>query len=325
MVRFQLASVLGLCLLYVCGLSQQCHADPVIELLYVENQLLDGAENLPGFDSFRDRVRPNGQRRITAALNGNFVGAVNTDSSQGNSGFVGTYYLFGSSDFGATPTALRREATLSGLEQETIGSNGIDYAGNVTYSATLVNPNAPPNRFASLWENDINIFVEGDTIPAGPLAGQMFDSALGVYRSPSGVSSWISEYVGTQSGYAIFQDTTDFNVLLKSGDMVGSEGTIVDESFAISGNIRWSDSGTHYMTEVDVENGFTGTDELPVINGAPITTPSGAIIREGNLVPAADGGLPGETWDFAGLFDINDTGDFVFSAFNDNVANDSVL
>lgn len=315
--------ILTFVLLLVSDRSVQ--ADPILELLYVEDAFLDGASDLPGFDSFRDRVRRNGQRRITTALNGNFVGAVNTDSSQGNSGFVGTYYLFGSGLLGTNPTALRREATLGGLEQETLGSNGIDLAGNITYSATIVNPNAPPNRFASLWENDTNIFVEGDTIPTGPLAGQTFDSAGGVYRSPSGVSSWISQYVGTESGYAIFQDTTDFNVLLKSGDMIGSEGTIVDESFAISGNIRWSDSGTHYLTAVDVENGFTDTDEVPVINGLPITTPSGAIIREGNLVPAADGGLPGEVWDLAGLYDINDSGDFVFSAFNDNVVNDSVL
>ncbi len=323
MIRSQLAPVIGLCLLFL--LDRPCQAAPIIELLYVEDQVLDGAENLPGFDALRDRVRQNGQRRITTAINGNFVGAVNTDSSQGNSGFVGTYYLFGSSDNGVTPTALVREATLGGLEQETLGSNGIDLAGNVTYSATIVNPNAPPNRFSSLWENETNVFVEGDTIPVGPLAGHTFESAGGVYRSPSGVSSWISQYDGTQSGYAIFQDTTDFNVLLKSGDTIGSEGTIVDESFAISGNIRWSDSGTHYITGVDVESGFTDTDELPVVNGAPVTTPSGAIIREGNLVPAADGGLPGETWDLAGLYDINDSGDFVFSAFNDNVVNDSIL
>ena len=55
----------------------------------------------------------------------------------------------------------------------------------------------------------------------------------------------------------------------------------MDEEGAISANIRWSDSGANYLTEVDLEPGFTSTDQLLVINGQPATTPSGGVIRAG--------------------------------------------
>ncbi|WP_146451525.1 hypothetical protein [Bythopirellula polymerisocia] len=303
-------------------------AAPLFERLYVQNQVLPGASALPGFNAV-DTARDNGNRSLVTAPNGNFVVTVNTDPTQGNAGFVGTFYHFGSTDQGITPTALRRESTIAGQEQETFSSNGIDNAGNITYTATIKNPSAPPTRFGSLWENDTLIFRHGDAITTGPLAGNFFASASGAYRSPTGISNWISSYsdtsLGASTGSALFRSTTNFDVLLKSGDMIGTEGTIVSESGAILANIRWSDSGNNYITEVDLEAGFTATEDLLVINGQPATTPSGAVIRKGNAVSAIDGGLSGETWDLSGLYDINNTGDFIFSAFNDGVVNDSVL
>lgn len=309
--------------------STETAAAPLLEQLYVQNQVLAGGDTVPGHDPLRDSVRRNGSRDIVIAPNGNFITAVNTDPFQPNGINDGTSYHFGSPTQGTLPTALRREGTVSGNVQEAFGSSGIDNAGNVTFTASLTNPNAPPTRLSSLWENDTLVFKEGEAIPAGPLAGEFFDSAGGAYRSPEGVSSWVSRYsdtsLGAVSGYAIFRDTTNFEVLLQSGDTIGSEGAIVSEDFAISGNIRWSDAGNNYLTEVDVVAGTTGADDVLVINGAPATTPSGAVIREGSAVPTADGGLAGETWDLAGLYDINNSGDFIFSAFNDGVANDAVL
>ena len=121
-----------------------------------------------------------------------------------------------------TPNALRRESLVGGLEQESFGSNGIDDAGNITFAATIKNPNAPPTRFASLWENDTLVFLEGDVIPAGPLAGNSSTRPVAWRRSPSGVSSWVSRYastsLGDSAGSALFRNTTTFEVLLQSGD-----------------------------------------------------------------------------------------------------------
>lgn len=304
-------------------------AAPLLEQIYVQGQALSGAENVPDFDPVRDLVRDNGSRDIHVAPNGNFITVVNTDPFQPNGINDGTTYQFGSTTQSTMPTSIRREGTIAGQTVEAYGSPGIDLAGNITYTASLTNASPPPTRLSSLWENDTLIFREGEAIPAGPLSGKFFDSAGGAYRSPTGVSSWISGYadtsLGARTGTAIFRDIETYSVLLKSGDAVGSEGTVVDEDFAISGNIRWSDDGANYITEVDVEAGFTDTDDLLVINGQPATTPTGAVIREGNAVAAADGGLAGETWDLAGLYDVNNAGGFIFSAFNDGVANDSVL
>ncbi|MEM8947272.1 MAG: hypothetical protein AAGD11_19015 [Planctomycetota bacterium] len=304
-------------------------AVPVLQQIYFEGEALSGSETVPGFDPIRDLVRDNGSRDIYVAPNGNFITVVNTDPFQANGINDGTSYQFGSTTQGTQPTAIRREGTMAGQVVEAYGSTGIDLAGNITYTASLTNGSPPPTRLSSLWENDTLIFLEGDAVPAGPLAGKFVDSAFGAYRSPSGVSSWISRYadssLGTATGTAIFRDTTNFEVLLQSGDTIGSEGTVVDEDFAISGNIRWSDAGTNYITDVDVEPGFTSTGDVLVINGQPATTPSGGVIREGNAVAAADGGLAGETWDISGLYDVNNFGEFIFSGFNDGVVNDSVL
>ena len=218
---------------------------------------------------------------------------------------------------------------LLGRNKITSISSGIDHAGNVTFTATILNPNAPPTRLGSLWENDTLIFRAGDAIAAGPLTGKFFrfrERSLPVSDGRIELGQQLrGDIVRHVAGSAMFRDTTSFDVLLQSGDTIGTEGTIAAESGAIVANIRWSDYGTNYVTEVDLELGFTDTDDLLVINGQPATTPSGAVIREGNTVPAADGGLAGETWDLAGLYDVNEAGSFIFSAFNDGVANDSVL
>jgi len=309
-------------------LAQVSQAAPLFEQLFVEGQVLAGASTLPGF-LLLDTVRHNGHRTISLSPKGNFVTVVNTDPSQGNAGFAGTFYQFGSATQGTLPKALRRESTISGQQQETFGSLGIDNSGNITYTATLVNPSAPPTRFASLWENDTMMFREGNAIPAGPLAGNFFGSISAAARSPSGTSSWISSYsttsLGSTAGIALLRNTTGFDVLLKSGDTITGQGAIANESGAISANIRWSDAGTNHLTVVDLEIGFTDTDEIPVINGLPLTTGSGAIIREGAAIPALDGGLPGEIWDSFAEFDVNDAGDYIMGTFNDNVINDSVL
>lgn len=309
--------------------STTVQAAPLLEQIYVEGEALSGGASVPGFDPIRDLVRDNGSRAIHVAPNGNFITSVNTDPFQANGINDGTSYQFGSTTQSTMPTAIRREGNIAGQIIESYGSNGIDIAGNITYTASLTNPNAPPSRLSSLWENDTLVFLRGDAIPAGTLAGKFFDSAGGAYRSPAGDSSWISRYsdssFGTSTGTAIFRNTTSYDIVLQSGDMIGNEGTIVGEGSAISSNIRWSDAGTSYITEVDLEVGFTDADDLLVINGQPATTPTGDVIREGNMVAAADGGLAGETWDLAGLYDINNDGSFIFSAFNDGVANDAVL
>lgn len=327
MTSLQRLLVLTTLVAAVAALAARAQAVPVIEALYLQSDVLPGASLLPGFDP-ADTVRSNGQREIHATPTGNFVGPVNTDPSQGNTIAAGTFYLFGSTDGGNTPVALRREATLGGQQQIVFGSAGIDNTGQVSYAASVPNPGSGPTRLSSLWENDAVVWIQGDAIPAGALAGQHHGTASGVYRSPTGVTSWVTSYtsttLGPRAGTALLRGVSSYEVLLQSGDVIPDLGAIATDpdSSTISANIEWSQSGTTYITEVDLEIGFTDTDEAPIINGSALFTPSGALIREGAAIPAADGGLAGEIWDIFGLYDVNDAGEFVMSAFTDGVPDD---
>ena len=303
-------------------------AVPLLQQLYIQGSALPGASGIPGFTA-AETVRQNGQRTISVSANGNFAGAVNTDPSLGNAGFAGTFYHFGSLNGGLYPTALRREAVISGQEQESFSATAVDDAGHITYTATIKNPAAPPTRFGSLWEDGTLAAREGNAIPAGPLAGKFFSTFSGAARTPAGISSWVGGYsstsLGAVAGSVLFRNTTTFDALLKTGDVIPGQGPIVGESGAVSSNVRWSSSGNHFITYVDLELGITATDELPLLDGVVLTTPSGAVIREGAAIPAADGGLVGETWDIFDSFDVNQSGQYVFSAFSSDAARDSLI
>lgn len=304
--------VLSLALTLMAG-GHIAGAAPVLQQLYLEGVVLPGAASIPG-NQPTDTVRTNGQRKVFASADGDFVGAVHTGPASS------TYYLFGSID-GAAPTALRREGVVTGLTQDTYFFGAADAAGNIAYAGQVLNPaGGIPSRLSSLWENDTLVYKSRDAIGSGPLAGKFFETAGGLYKSPTGVTTWTANYTdsagGAVVGGAILRDTSAFNALWKSGDAVGSLGNIAAESGAI-GNINYSTLGTNFLTTFDLALGFTDTDEVMVLNGAPLTTSSGGFVREGSLIPVADGGLSDETWDPAGLQDVNEAGDWIVAAFSD--------
>lgn len=304
------------------------HAMPLLETLYLQNSVLEGADLLPGF-SPADTVRSNGQGVVHAAPNGDFLGRVRTNPSQGaTSSAAGVYYLFGSVG-GADPVAVRREAMVAGIDQQSLNSPHVDFAGDVAYTALKDNNGLAGSGISGIWVNDTPIWYDEDMIPNGPLAGSFYGGPGGLHRSPLGVTSWVTSYTATAGGSAIgsalMQGTATNSVLLQSGDAIASLGTIAAESGAVSGNIEWSQLGTNYFTEVDLELGFTSTDEAPVLNGNAIFTASGAVIREGETIPVADGGTVGEIWESFFQWDVNEAGDYLFGAFTSDPSNDDVV
>lgn len=308
-----------------CVSTRSVMAEPVLETLYTELSPLDGASSLPGFTP-NDTVRDNGQRKVTANPRGDFITAVNTDRFQGNTIAAGTFYHFGSTTGGTSPTALRREQNpLAGQNQLAFGdTSAIDYNGVTLYTATLENPNAPPSRLSSLWQDDTPIAIRGDAIPAGPLAGSFFNGFGSSHRSGSGVNSWSSSYattsLGSTAGVALFRDSTTFDTLLKSGDAIGSLGTIESDAFAIT-NPEFSIGGNSYIAEVTVEMGGNST-EVAVVNGSPMMFASGGFVASDASIPVADGGLAGETIGSLTLSDVNEAGDYLFASFTDGVSDD---
>lgn len=312
-------------------------AAPLIEAIYERGEVLNGADQIPGFIEPEpgvfpdpgvagDVVRSNGQGDVRALPNGNFVGRVNTNPQQIGIGAFpsttsrtsGIHYVFGSDNGGVTPRAFIREATVASEEQlEFTGDAGVDYQGNLSYVANLRDPANPQiSTRNSLWENQTPVLIEDDQFTAGPLSGMFFNFAAGVYRTPAGETSWITGFTDTQgtdsTGTALVRGTSTFDVLLQSGDTVTGLGTLEVGGLA---NIEWSLLGTNYVAKVDVGPGFTSTDEAIAVNGAGIFTASDGLVREGELIPAADGGLPGEVWTGFQFLDVTESGDVAFGAF----------
>lgn len=281
--------------------------------LLVESQVLPGADQLPGFQP-NELVRNNGFRDFEVIPNGNFAGLVSTDrfAAFGSE----DWYLYGSIDRGATVGALRREGNYDGQNQlELRSSVGVDLAGNLFYEAELASPGADQ----SLWLNDTLLLEEGDTIPAGPLAGSTLDSFSRTTLAPNGDAYWVSSYSGTAgSGVAIFRNLTNFEVLLQSGDSIG--GGLAAEPELFSGNLSWSAQRTNYLTNIKVaptpvfnDPNFL-IDEAVALNGQVVPIAGGGVFREGDAVPLAAGGLPDETWAPGSLYAVNEAGDWAASS-----------
>ncbi len=321
--------VYGTSLTLLSFVGSSLFATPAFETIFLQGEVLDGASSLPGFTT-QETVRLRGSAEVVATPNGSFITAVRTNPFEPSDNSArGIYYLFGSDDRGANPTAFRREAVLAGIDQQNLTSPAIDYSGNTTYRSLTGNNGNAGSGESGLWEDDIPYAYPGDMIASGPLAGSFFQSLGSSYRSPLGVSSWVSSYSSTASGAvegsAYMRNTTSNEVLLQSGDSISGLGTIANESGAL-GNVKRSLLGTSYLLEVDLEPGTTSTDEAPIVNGSAIYMQSGALIREGSTIAVADGGLElpdgnggtvGETWDIFGLADVNEAGDWILSAFTD--------
>ncbi len=300
-------------------------AAPTIEALYLENSTLPGADTLPGFLA-TDLVRNNGSQIANINAYGDFIGRVHTKLGNFDASNNTIYYYFGSID-GAAPSALRREAMLAGVYQNTFGSSvGIAADGTVTYSAALGSGLSGP---ASLWQGDTLIYQEGDVIPAGPLAGNYFGgSASSVFTKPAGDVVWRMSYAnisgGDEIGVALVKGIGSYTPLLKTGDPIGGLGNVADPSmvFSVFTNPRFSLAGSNFMTAVALDSG----SEVIIVNDVPQHFSSGGFLVDGTLIPFADGGMtddgtatgtPIETLQLGSNFAVNEAGDYAFSAFTE--------
>ncbi len=262
-------------------------------------------------------VRNNGHRTASVNAYGDFVAPVHTNNVSS------IYYLFGAID-DAAPAALRREAMLDGVTQNSIISGvGVGRDGTITYGAALTGSGSP----GSLWQNDTLVYQRGDAIPSGPLVGNFFGDVVNrVFTSPSGQVTWSMNYAsvsgGVEAGVALMRGVGDYKTLLRSGDEIGAVGTVSNSGSFVFTNPVYSLSGTNYMTAVELEEGGS----VMTVNGEPVQFGSGGVALEGALIPAADGGMtddgtpdgePIEQLVFGSNFAVNEAGDYAYSAFTE--------
>ncbi|MEO1498568.1 MAG: hypothetical protein AAFV43_15600 [Planctomycetota bacterium] len=268
-----------------------------------------------------DQMRSNGLRDIQVSANGNYVGAVTTNK------FVPfgqeAWYHVGSKDGGQTFEALRREATFPDGVQIDLSSNvAIDDTGSLFYVAELGSTGTPN----SLWRDSQLFLTQGDAITAGPLSGNVFLNFTQLWQSPGGVEYWLSEYAATAGasdadGKALFRGLGTQQVLLQSGDSIGA-GLFAEPELNDFANLEFSPLGTNYLTRIkviptdpdDALDPDKARDMAAVLNGQVISVTGGGILREGDAIPAAAGGLPNEVWSPGSLNAVNEAGDWIISA-----------
>ncbi|MEN1679657.1 MAG: hypothetical protein AAGJ46_08690 [Planctomycetota bacterium] len=284
-----------------------------IEAIVVQDQLLPGSDQLPGFMS-NETVRSNGPRDVSVNAEGDFVLAVTT----GPEPLPDSVWYFYGSVGGADPMALRRNTPIGGNEfRSFISQVGIGTGGELYYGAILQGTGTP----ASLWQDDTLLHKRGDAITTGPLQGQFFGDGVGSVRvRGANEVVWRQDYAATATGEdvgaALMSGIGAYNTLIKSGDPIGTLGSVADysQAFTIFSNPEYSLSGTNILAATSLDIG----ESVMLLNGAPLTYGSGGPLVTNTLIPAADGGLtedgvPIEQLRFSSYWGVNDAGDYAFA------------
>lgn len=241
------------------------------------------------------------------ALGGSTVDVIRfSGASNSSNGFVvqldtadGAAHIYGSVD-GVTPNGVVRTAgTIGNFVQSSFdGEIGLSNAGVVTYGADIDEVTGAPVG-NSIYQDDTLIVKEGDA------AAGTATNFLDVVSTPGGTASFFG--ISPDNGLFVGAGLSNSPQI---GDLI--LGIAIDgfDEFQ-HGN---SDANGP-IQEVAIDTGSSGDDGIVLMNGAPIVSGAGHI-REGDPVPATDGGI-GENWDNFDFHRINEAGDFLITGDTD--------
>lgn len=215
---------------------------------------------------------------------------------------------------GACPcpgTVIFQEGTYAGYEQSSWESFfGMDDAGQIAYSPSVIQVGGPGTSLDSVWVNDTPALIEEDAVADAPGQFSSFNSRPGITRD--GKPYWVGGLTDTQGGStqnrALFFGA-DASIVIEGG-VDSFLGFTVDN---IDFDVRFSETGSNYLTGVDIDTGSSSNDTVLVRNGSVLTA-GGLNVREGDLVAASIGGLAGEQWTAFDFLGINEAGDVFFTA-----------
>jgi len=231
-------------------------------------------------------------------------------------------YLHEETDITIGPDTYYREGFGSTSVFNTVGQ--LAYESDFAFSDSFGSP-----QFDSIWIDNVPQLVEGDAISGIP--GQSFDFFGLVQFNDAGTLFYKGRYGGNKSG--LFSGTG--TPILKVGDVLGGTGdTVLDNDIGSFGNVRMSRDGSNYMTELDVnpavwtpQNPFNVVTDLLVLNGnaAAFASDPTAYLKQGDLIPAADGGL-GDAWNGSfGDYAVNSSGKWGTTGDTDAATNDAII
>jgi len=254
---------------------------------------------------------------LPAAGAGHTVFSINNTAVNGVGGYAATInssgggttlsHVWGNAAGGAG-AIIRTEAVLGIYDQTSFESFfGMDDTGRIAYGPTCTDTGTLVTGLDCVWVDATAHAVEGLPIPSLPGKEWRFASRPGITNS--GTPYWVSGIndtgSGANEGNGLF---TSAGVQIKTGDVIAGLPAPLGSS-AADFDVRFSAGGSHYIVGTDT-TAATSADFYVLLDGAPI--PSGAsILGEGQPVPAAAGGLPGESWANFDFMGVNEAGDYM--------------
>ena len=265
--------------------------------------------------------------KVSTGINSVTVNSVGGYAAQFNStdGSNPISVLFGNTS-GGPPAILLSEITGGTFTHDSIENNfGIDDAGALGYSAVTSDP---PNGIISvdaIFKDLTPLAFKGD--PIALLPGKQWNNLDRPGITGGGANYWrggiIDQATFANEGNGLFLLGLP---LIKTGDVIpGFPGPL--DIPGVNVNFRFSSSGQHYITLVDVVSpGDTADDGWMVLDGQAIPTFSG-LIGEDEQIPVQNGGLPNERWDNFKNFGITNQGDYAMTGDSEGIgsANDAFL
>ncbi|MEM8710350.1 MAG: hypothetical protein AAGG01_05320 [Planctomycetota bacterium] len=237
------------------------------------------------------------------------LGYACTFTSGGPAGFV--QGVWGSLDGGAS-AVLRLESTISGITQTDIESFFGINRSTVCYSSS-VNTATGGSNLDSVWMDDTLFALDGQPVP-GSSNILVFGSRVGITSAgdpfyAAGVSATVG---GPDLGRVLFRGATR---LIGFGDMLPNMPTPLSD-LSIDFSFRFSEDGAHYIAPLFLELPLT-EDGAMSIDGSGLLL-GGALVREGQPVPASLGGDPG-AWERFEHCGITAAGSYMFTGNTDGV------
>lgn len=197
---------------------------------------------------------------------------------------------------GGLGTVLRSEGIFGDYEQTSYESWwGMSNAGEICYSPISNHIPSGSTSLDGVWVDAIPVAVEETVYPHLPGYWWSFGSRPDITADgkPYFVGGITDTFGGSTDNRGLFFGF-DTQPLLFGGESYPGLPFPLSTASTVSFDYRMSALGNNYLAEVVLDT-TSATDAAMVLNGAGLVL-GGTLVREGNAVPAAIGGLPGENW-----------------------------
>jgi hypothetical protein len=198
---------------------------------------------------------------------------------------------------------------------------GIDGLGQVAYSPTVTG--GPLSSGDSVWFHDTPVAVEGEP---SSVAGQFWRFASRPTSTDDGIPFFVGGLTSTSGGSTqsyIFAKGLGGTSLVRGGDVVPNVPNPISTG-SISFDYGVSALGNHWMILAPMSGATSTTDGVVIYDGSGLLL-GGSLVREGQPLPAAIGGLVGENWQNFGFKACNEAGDWLLEGDSSVTPNDGFL